>query len=268
MADLPLLLFTLLLQAAAGTALGLVLLGGRGALPAAPGWGLVAGLAVLGLAASLAHLEAAGRAWRAASNWKRSWLSREVLVAGAFTLAAAGSWVPGGQAPWLRGLATVLGLALVPCMARVYRLEAVPAWNTPVTPWTFLATTLLLGAVACGALALAVPGPARAQEAWRSLAVAVVVLSAAQAGLAAIWLVRAPAEVRAGILAAGPGLLTARLALAGLGAGAAALALAVPEGAAMPLRAGALAAAAAGEILGRRLFYAGRVARGVYRFPG
>ena len=97
---------------------------------------------------------------------------------------------------------------------------------------------------------------------------AVVVLSAAQAGLAAIWLVRAPAEVRAGILAAGPGLLTARLALAGLGAGAAALALAVPEGAAMPLRAGALAAAAAGEILGRRLFYAGRVARGVYRFPG
>ena len=267
-AELSLLLFTLLLQAAAGTALGLALLGGRALPLAGPGWALVAGLAVLGTAFSLAHLEAAGRAWRAVSNWRHSWLSREVLAAGAFTLvAAAAAGLPAG---WLRGLATVLGLALMPCMARVYRLAAVPAWNTPVTPWTFLAAALLLGAVACGALVLAAPGlePAQAQEAWRRIAVAVVVLGAAQAGLTAVWFARLPADVGAGILAACPGLLTARLALAGLGAGAAALALAVPQGAAMPWRVGALAAAAAGEVLGRILFYAGRVARGVYRFPG
>jgi Fe-S-cluster-containing dehydrogenase component len=51
---------------------------------------LSAGLAALGLASR--HLGRKERAWRAASNWRRSWLSREVIAAVVFLgLAAAGS---------------------------------------------------------------------------------------------------------------------------------------------------------------------------------
>src|SRR5689334_17713469 len=45
---------------------------------------VAAGLAGLGLLASFFHLGRLGPAWRAASQWRTSWLSREVIALPAF----------------------------------------------------------------------------------------------------------------------------------------------------------------------------------------
>lgn len=241
MSDLPLVAFTLLLQAAVGTALAAGMLGHP---QAALAWPLAAGLALLGVLASCAHLGAPARAWRAVRHWRSSWLSREVLAAGAFTLAAGAAALTG--APWARGAALVLGPALVLAMAQAYRLGPVPAWNTPLTPLAFLASTLLLGALAGGALLGAAPAPL-----WLAVAAA----AALQLVLARRW--RTPEHQP---------LHRGRLALGGLGLGAALLAAAFPDLGA--LRLAAAAALAGGEVLGRVLFYAARVPHGVYRHPG
>ncbi len=69
--------------------------------------------------------------------WRRSWLSREVLLFGAFAkvaaLYAAALWFgfPGGVAI---GAATVLlGAAGVFASGSIYRVGSRPAWNTPYT---------------------------------------------------------------------------------------------------------------------------------------
>lgn len=49
---------------------------------------IIAGLMLLGLMASFFHLGRPERAWRTATKWKTSWLSREVIVLPAFSLMA------------------------------------------------------------------------------------------------------------------------------------------------------------------------------------
>lgn len=280
MAERPLVAFTLLLQAAVGTAWAVGLLGlwlearGQSAAAAALaglGWPLTVGLAGLGLLASCAHLARPGRAWRALSQLRTSWLSREVLLAGTFAVAAAGAGLvrpgaPGAVLAW--GAAWGLGLALVAGMARAYRLGSVPAWNSAGTPLAFLASTLLLGTLAGGAALAAGPGlpPDLARPVWTVLTLAAVLLAAGELAWTEWWLNRLPVSHRTALLEPGPALLRGRLALGALGLGAALLALAFPDQAAVRL--GAAAALAGGEVLGRFLFYAGRVPHGVYRHPG
>src|SRR3712207_1710917 len=60
--------------------------GAFGLLPAAPGFGIAAfalalGLVTAGLLSSLKHLGRPERAWRALSQWRSSWLSREGVAA-------------------------------------------------------------------------------------------------------------------------------------------------------------------------------------------
>lgn len=104
-------------------------------------WTLGAGacLVVVGLLCSLAHLGKPQRAWRAFSQWRTSWLSREG-VASMLTLAIAATLLlvimPPAR-PSTAALAGLLGallllssLASIACTAMIYAsLRTVPAWR-------------------------------------------------------------------------------------------------------------------------------------------
>ena len=116
--------------------------------------GLALGLVAAGLLASTLHLGHPERAWRALSQWRSSWLSREGLAAlatfvpaGAFALAAA---ILGfaDRLTILAGLLSAIGaLATVFSTAMIYAsLKAVPAWASRATPAAYLALAGLTGA--------------------------------------------------------------------------------------------------------------------------
>jgi Fe-S-cluster-containing dehydrogenase component/DMSO reductase anchor subunit len=101
------------------------------------------------LAASTLHLGRPIFAYRALKMWRRSWLSREVLLFGGFSLVAAvyagGIWlqVPGSSG--LGALTVLLGVGGVTASAHIYRVPSRPAWDTPLTLVQFLLTGALLG---------------------------------------------------------------------------------------------------------------------------
>ena len=77
-------------------------------------------LGVAGLALSTLHLGRKERAWRAALNWRRSWLSREVLAVPLFLVLAA-AHLASAPTEHLSGvLAVGAGLIALVCMDRVY----------------------------------------------------------------------------------------------------------------------------------------------------
>lgn len=104
------------------------------------GWaiGLMLGaaLVVVGVVASLRHLGKPLRVWRAFSQWRSSWMSREGVASVAALVAAsatfAGLMFP-GHAPASRATAALLAalsLAAVYCTAMIYAsLPPIPAWR-------------------------------------------------------------------------------------------------------------------------------------------
>jgi DMSO reductase anchor subunit len=156
-AELPLLLFTLLGQMAVGGFWSMLLLFPQrwrlGQYDATIAWllpillmGVCLGAATL---ASFAHLGTRKNAWRVLINLRRSWLSREILFTGLFGMGWLFSVLE--LVIWHRntiatlGVTATLGLGLVYSMAQVYRLPAIPAWNTWRTNIGFLISALLLG---------------------------------------------------------------------------------------------------------------------------
>ncbi|MRG57030.1 DMSO reductase [Phyllobacterium sp. SYP-B3895] len=122
------------------------------------------GLIGIGLSSSLLHLGNPQRAWRAVSQWRSSWLSREGVMAIAtfvpLTLSAALA-VFDDRHDVLLGLITVAGaLITVYCTSMIYAsLKTVGNWNTPLTPLCFLLFSLaggflLAASFAGGALGL------------------------------------------------------------------------------------------------------------------
>ena len=133
-----------------------------GLLPAQAGRFYVVGAAlslaflVAGLAASFFHLGHPERAWRAAAQWRTSWLSREVIVLPALIgmIALYGvshvdgarvnlGYLPGGIAvtgSLLLGVAaTVLCFALFVCTAMIYAcLRFLREWRSPLTVINYL----------------------------------------------------------------------------------------------------------------------------------
>jgi DMSO reductase anchor subunit len=140
-----------------------------GKLPIAPtvtlwGLGAAAALIVGGLLSSTFHLGRPERAWRALSQWRTSWLSREgvlaILTFPPFAAYAYGRYaLPEGIAPWQPlAAAGSAGLALltVYCTAMIYAsLRPVPAWANPWTPVCYLALSLSTGAILLHALSVA-----------------------------------------------------------------------------------------------------------------
>lgn len=103
----------------------------------------------LALGASTLHLGRPIRAYRALKMWKRSWLSREVLLFGCFSgiafLYAALLWLnlPGSRLAG--GLTSLAGVAGVTASACIYLVRPRPAWNGRYTVGEFYLTAALLG---------------------------------------------------------------------------------------------------------------------------
>ncbi|MGM0660570.1 MAG: dimethyl sulfoxide reductase anchor subunit family protein [Pseudomonadota bacterium] len=130
-------------------------------LPAVTGWTAFAffaiayGLAVGGLMASTLHLGHPERAWKAFSQWRSSWLSREGVcaVAALIVMAAYGAGLVffDTRLAALGWLGAALSLATVVTTAMIYaQLKTVPRWNTPLTPALLLAISLAGGALLAG----------------------------------------------------------------------------------------------------------------------
>ena len=118
------------------------------------------GITTFALNISIFHLGRPAYAWRALKMWRRSWLSREVLLFGLFFGAltastAAACWNayhPGAlillDLRLLLWSAVTLGLAGVTASAFIYLVAARPAWNMVHTPVDFVLSAGLLGATA------------------------------------------------------------------------------------------------------------------------
>ncbi len=154
----------ILFTTASGAGYGLLFLLGLGAgsglLPADPWFALSAlvlalALITLGLLSSTLHLGHPERAWRAVSQWRSSWLSREGAVALLTYLPALvlglGWLVSEPDADWfvVPGLLAALGAAAtVWCTGMIYAsLRPIRQWHQPLTAPVYLALALMSGAL-------------------------------------------------------------------------------------------------------------------------
>lgn len=118
-------------------------------------WGLGYGLAITGLLASTFHLRHPERAWRAFSQWRSSWLSREGIAAvaslGLLAPMALSDWLHLGW-PRLPGLlGAAMALATIGTTSMIYaQLKTIPRWNHWTTPAQFFAFALAGGAMLSG----------------------------------------------------------------------------------------------------------------------
>ena len=147
-----------------------------------------------GLVASFFHLGRPERAWRAAAQWRTSWLSREVIVLPAFmgtvflygaahglgvnpALARLPSGAPINLTAVLGAAGTLLAFALYVCTGMVYAcLRFLREWHTPLTVINYI---LLGGASGFAFAALfsawALPGLTRFYAGW-ALAIAFIAM--------------------------------------------------------------------------------------------
>jgi len=163
---LSVIVFTTASGAGYGALVGLAVFGALGLLPATPGLGIVAfglalGLITAGLLASTFHLGRPERAWRAFSQWRSSWLSREGVASSVTYLPALGFafgwvWLGDNRGVWaLLGLLAALGaLATLVCTGMIYAsLKPVARWHNRWVVPGYLALGLMSGAVLLDALA-------------------------------------------------------------------------------------------------------------------
>ncbi|MGC4024089.1 MAG: dimethyl sulfoxide reductase anchor subunit [Mesorhizobium sp.] len=138
------------------------------------------GFICVGLLSSTLHLGNPQRAWRALSQWRSSWLSREGVMALAsfvpLTIAAGWSVFKGEAVPVAGVFGAVMAMMTVYCTSMIYAsLKSIDAWHTNLTPASYLAFAIsgglvgasffafvasdgvapLLSVVACAALGIA-----------------------------------------------------------------------------------------------------------------
>jgi len=137
-------------------------------------------LAGAGLLSSFLHLGRPERAWRAFSQWRSSWLSREGVLA-ALTMPVAAlfflGWAAFDWGIWLRVLAVsllVLATLTVFATAMIYRsLKPVRQWHNALVPPVYLALAAMSGLLAWNAVA-APFGMSVVWDAWLAAAACVV----------------------------------------------------------------------------------------------
>jgi formate dehydrogenase iron-sulfur subunit len=213
-------------------------------------------VAMLALAASTLHLGRPIYAYRAVKMWRRSWLSREVLLFTGFSAVACMfavsllTGIAGGAA--LGAFTLVLGFGGVTASACIYRVPSRPAWNTPLTLVQFNLTALTLGPLFAAAIGT---------TASRGLAVAAAAMAGCQLILLALKFFRLSGS-DAVELQASSRLLATTLRTPLIMRGV----LLAVGGIAMPLFTShpvvtwiAFALALAGEIVGRYLFFVSAV---------
>lgn len=148
-----------------GLGFGLLFWLGLG-LPAVTGWvafaffAIAYALAVGGLMASTFHLGHPERAWKAFSQWRSSWLSREGVCAVA-ALVVMGIYGAGlvfldERMVLLGWCGAALALGTVFTTSMIYaQLKTVPRWRTPLTPALLIAISLAGGALLAGQVSAA-----------------------------------------------------------------------------------------------------------------
>lgn len=154
----------ILFTTASGAGYGLLMLISlacfMGVLPESPVYGFVSmalslGLITLGLLSSMAHLGHPERSWRAVSQWRTSWLSREGVFA-IVTYLPAGifgiSWVFFGKldgfVPYVALLTAILSLVTVYCTGMIYAsLRTISAWNQKMTAPNYIIIALASGSI-------------------------------------------------------------------------------------------------------------------------
>lgn len=148
-----------------GLGFGLLIWLGLG-LPAVTGWvafaffAIAYALAVGGLMASTFHLGHPERAWKAFTQWRSSWLSREGVCAVAALLVmavyGAGLVFFDTRLAFLGWAGAALSLGTVFTTSMIYaQLKTVPRWNTPLTPALLIAISLAGGALLAGQISAA-----------------------------------------------------------------------------------------------------------------
>jgi formate dehydrogenase iron-sulfur subunit len=253
----PLVLMTVLTQLSVG-ALGTIWL--LQLLGVSTGLGLAALTSVmvgaLALAASTLHLGRPIYAYRALKMWRRSWLSREVLLftlfAGISCVYAALLWLGAPGSTFVGGATTLLGLAGITASAFIYLVPSRPAWNSPLTIVQFQLVAATLGARFVAAIGVGNP---------RWLAVASAVMAGAQLTTLALRFFRLSASETVELRASAT-LLSTRFAshflIRGVLLALGAMALPLFSSASLVLWL-AFAATLAAETLGRYLFFVSAV---------
>jgi DMSO reductase anchor subunit len=139
---------------------------------------------LIGLIVSSTHLSHPMRAWRAISQWRTSWLSREVtllplFMALVFLSACGHTFGLSSQVLMLLGLlGTIVGSLLFVCTAMIYaELKFLREWSTPLTVVNFI----LLGCASGFTLAAAFSSYAAAElvPLYAALAIVLTVCGAA-----------------------------------------------------------------------------------------
>ena len=109
-------------------------------------------LITAGLLSSLGHLGRPERAWRALSQWRSSWLSREGVLAiccyvpALAMLTASFGWIDAAHLRWLGPVSIVLALATVFGTSMIYAsLRTIAAWNHASVPALYIAFALASG---------------------------------------------------------------------------------------------------------------------------
>ncbi|MBK1658557.1 dimethyl sulfoxide reductase anchor subunit family protein [Paracraurococcus ruber] len=145
-----------------------------GLLPAVPAFALLCLAVALvlitaGLASSLLHLGNPQRAWRALSQWRSSWLSREGVAASiTYVPALVFGWALWAGQPGLATLAGLLAAAgaavTVWCTGMIYAsLKPIPQWHHPLVAPGYVLLSAYSGMAllaAVSALGGVVGGPA------------------------------------------------------------------------------------------------------------
>jgi DMSO reductase anchor subunit len=175
--------YGLLIWLSAGVALGLV---PRTPVIGLVGLGLSLALITIGLLSSMLHLGRPERAWRAFSQWRTSWLSREGVAAIVTYLPAAAlglGWGLGAISAAHTALAAwlAIGSALVTlyCTGMIYAsLPTIRAWHQPLVAPLYIVLALATGGLLLTALLTGLGRDAR----WAATATALA--------LAAGWIMK------------------------------------------------------------------------------
>lgn len=143
-----------------GLGFGLLMFLGLG-YPAVTGWvafvffAIAYALAVGGLMASTFHLGHPERAWKAFTQWKTSWLSREgwCAVIALLVMAPYGAGLVFLEESYtaLGVIGAIFSLLTVFTTSMIYtQLKTIPRWNMKLTPAMFLSFSIAGGALLAG----------------------------------------------------------------------------------------------------------------------
>ena len=145
-------------------------------------------LTIGGLLASFFHLGRPERAWRAASRWRTSWLSREVIALPAF-LGTTAFYAAATYAPRIDPLAAgapalVACMALFVCTGMVYAsIRFLREWATPLTLINFTLLGCSSGFTLAAALAALVAPDLVRFMVWSAIVLALAGLTTRAASL-------------------------------------------------------------------------------------